>query len=172
MLSDKCLRVTAFVALLLSVVCLSGCIRIQIVDRTPSTLAPTPPMEKEKVEAHDLAVLAVDFDLPLEYEKIMERKNKGEGITLLVAVENTGASTEQNVVVRVQLSKDEGRTVFLQKDEAVQSIAPGEIKLVHFRDTEVPFSYEYRLRVSVLPVLGETQLVDNQKSYDLLITQP
>jgi hypothetical protein len=152
-------------------VCTGGCINIQIIDRTPSTIDSTP-LPQEQVEEHNLAVLAVDFDPPLEYEEIVARKDRGEGITLLVAVENSGAVTEQAVSVEVELSKDQGESLFLHKQGIIDTIAPGEIKLVHFEDTEIPFSYEYQLRVRVEPVEAETRLVDNEKTYDLLITQP
>jgi hypothetical protein len=172
MLSQSWARIAPLVALLLAAVCLSGCIQIQIIDRTPSVLEPVTPSEQDQVEEHDLAVLAVDFDPPLEYEEIIARKNRGEGITLLVAVENTGVNTERGVTVEVELSKDKGATLFLHKQGSIETIAPGEIKIIHFKDTEIPFSYEYSLRVRVEPVTGETRTIDNQKSYDLLITQP
>jgi hypothetical protein len=117
-------------------------------------------------------VLAVDFDPPLKYEEIIARRDRGEGITLLVAVENNGVATEHDVPVEVELSKDGGDTLFLHKEGRIEAIAPGEIKLVHFKDTEIPFSYEYQLRVRVAAVDGETRLLDNEKTYDLLVTQP
>jgi hypothetical protein len=171
MLSRKC-QVAAFVVLSLVLMFLGGCVDIQVIDRTPSTPDPSSPVEGEEVDKHDLAVLAVDFDPPLEYEEIVARKDRGEGITLLVAVENTGASSEQDVGVEVELCKDQGETVFLHKQGSIEAIAPGEIKIIRFKDTEIPFSYEYLLRVQVVPVFGEARLRDNQRSYDLLITQP
>jgi hypothetical protein len=114
----------------------------------------------------------VDFDPPLEYEQIIARKNRGEGITLLVAVENTGVHAELDVSVAVQLSERDGKTVYLHKQGSIESIAPGEIKIVQFRDTDIPFTYAYSMQVSVDPVFGETHLGDNVKTYDLLITQP
>ena len=62
--------------------------------------------------------------------------------------------------------------MFLYKQGLIDIIAPGEIKIVQFRDTDIPFSDEYELQVSVDPVVGETRLADNHKMYDLLITQP
>ena len=162
-----------FIALTLAAMALSGCIRIQVVDRTPSSVSVSPLTDKELVEEHGLAVLAVDFDPPLVYEEILSRRNRGEGITLLVAVENTGAHTEQDVHVEVELSRDDDDdAAFLQKQGSIEALAPGEIRIVQFRDTNVPFSYAYLLRVRVVPVAGETRLTDNQKTYDLLISQP
>ena len=151
---------------------LGGCVDIQVVDRAPSILEVTPGGYTETVDEHNLAVLAVDFDPQLEYDQIVARRDRGEGITLLVAVENTGASREDNVSVGVELFAEDGKTAFLQKQGTIESIAPGEIKIVQFEDTDIPFSYTYVLSVHVSPVTGETQLGDNRKSYDLLVTQP
>jgi hypothetical protein len=169
MLSHSLRGIAALVVLASVAIGTGGCIQIQVIDRTPSTIDSTPLEEEDE---HNLAVLAVDFDPPLEYDEIVARKERGEGITLLVAVENTGATAEQSVSVEVELSKDNGDTLFLHKQEIIDAIAPGEIKLVHFEDTEIPFSYEYQLRVRVEPVRAETRLMDNEKTYDLLITQP
>jgi hypothetical protein len=163
---------TAFVALALAVVALSGCIKVEVVDRSPSITVASPAIPAEVATEHDLAVLAVDFDPPLQYDEIVALKTRGEGITLLVAIENTGTNAEQNVVVKVSLSKDNGKTVFLQKEGAIEAIAPGEIKIVQFKDTDIPFSYAYQLSVQVVPVAGEVRVGDNQRKYDLLITQP
>jgi len=172
MLSWKWSNVATFVALALATIISSGCIKVQLVDRAASAIRVTRAPKEERVEEHDLAVLAVGFDPPLEYEEIVARANREEGIALLVAVENTGANTEQDVTVEVELSRDNGETVFLQKEGTIETIAPGEIKIVQFKDTQIPFSYAYLLQVRVVPMAGETRLGDNQKSYDLLITQP
>lgn len=170
MLSSRTTHVAFIFVLMLLAAWASGCVSIQVVDRTPSEVELTPAREQD--EEHDLAVLAVDFDPPLIYEEIMARKEAGEGITLLVAVENRGTRTEKGVIVEVELSKDRGKSLFLHQEAKLDSIAPGEIKLVHFKDTEIPFSYEYVLRTAVRPVMGETHLVDNEKTYDLVITRP
>jgi hypothetical protein len=170
--SSKRLPTLVLITLTLATIALSGCIQIQVIDRTPVAPQPTTDTAKRQIAEHDLAVLAVDFDPPLEYEKIAERQNRGEGITLLVAVENTGINTEQNINVQIKLSKDQDKTAFLEQQGTISMISPGEIKIIHFKDTDIPFSYEYHLNVQVLPVAGETRLLDNQKSYDLIITQP
>jgi hypothetical protein len=172
MLSRRSRYVAAVLVMLCAAVYLSGCIQIQVIDRTPSTVEGVPSTQNDQLEEHNLAVLAVDFDPPLEYQEIISRKRRGEGITLLVAVENTGATSEHDVSVEVDLSKDDGQTLFLHKSALIDAIAPGEITLVRFKDTEIPFSYEYQLRVRVEAVEGELYLVDNEKSYDLLVTEP
>jgi hypothetical protein len=172
MSSRKWFASTAFVTLALAMVALSGCIRVEVVDRSPSVTTASPAAQEETALEHDLAVLAVDFDPPLEYDEVVALKARGEGITLLVAVENTGTSAEQSVMVKVTLSGNDSKAPFLQKEGVIESIAPGEIKIVQFRDTEIPFSYTYQLGVQVVPVAGESRVTDNQKRYDLLISQP
>jgi len=161
----------AFFVLLLAVAVSSGCVNVEVVDRSASALDNLPVAGQEIVQEHDLAVLAVDFDPPLNYTEIVARKSRGEGITLLIAVENTGVSTEQNVLVQATLSERSSETVYVEKQGTIETIAPGEIKIVHLRDTDIPFSFEYTLSVSIVPVMGETRLDDNFKTYDLLITQ-
>ena len=160
-----------FIVLMLATAVLSGCVQVQVVDRSKSALNDMAGVGQGSSAEHNLAVLAVDFDPPLRYQEIMASKSRGEGITLLVAVENTGVSTEKNVLVRARLSERSSGTVFAEKQGTIGTIAPGEVKIVHLRDTDVPFSFEYTLIVSIVPVIGETQLDDNSKAYDLLVTQ-
>jgi hypothetical protein len=129
MLSHIRQRVAGFTFLVIVAASVIGCINVQVIDRTPSMVNVTPTQQYERAE-HNLAVLAVDFDPPLEYDKIIARRDRGEGITLLVAVENNGIATEHDVPVEVELSKDGGDTLFLHKEARIEAIAPGEIKLV------------------------------------------
>lgn len=161
----------AFSVLLLAVVTLSGCVNVEVVDRSASALDGVPALGQDVPQEHDLAVLAVDFDPPLDYQEIVTRKSRGEGITLLVAVENTGVSTERDVLVQARLSERSSETMYVEKRGTIEIIAPGEIKIVHLRDTDIPFSFEYTLSVFIVPVVGETRLDDNSKTFDLLITQ-
>jgi hypothetical protein len=173
MLSQHWRHIAALVLLSVAAIWTSGCTSsIQIIDRTPSTVQPTPSPHVQDLDEHNLAVLAVDFDPPLEYDEILAARDRGEGITLLVAVENTGSVSERNAVVEAELFRGDGGELILQQQVSADAIAPGEIKLVRFKDTEIPFSYRYQLRVRVLPVEGETRLADNVKSYDLVVTRP
>lgn len=172
MLSRHWRHIAALALFAMAAIWASGCTSVQIIDRTPSTIEPTPSTHEQDIAEHNLAVLAVDFDPPLEYDEILASRDRGEGITLLVAVENTGSATERNAVVEAELFRGVGDALILYQQGGVDAIVPGEIKLVRFKDTEIPFSYEYQLKVRVLPVEGETHLADNVKSYDLVITQP
>lgn len=158
-------------ALIIALVSLPGCAKIKVVDRTLTNALPV--MESgaaANTDKHDLAVLAIDFDPPLEYEQLVISK---EGITLLVAVENSGSNNENNVAVQAELSTDDGQTVILSDESLITSIAPGEITIVRFKSQrDVPYRAAYQLKVSVVPVTGEARITNNQKSYDLYITQP
>ncbi len=166
------MRCVWLLVLAVALVSLPGCVKINIVDRTPATVLP--PMElgaAANADEHNLAVLAIDFDPPLEYEQIMASKR--EGITLLVAVENTGGSSEDSVTVQAELSTDDGQTVILEDENLIPVIAPGEIKIVRFKTLgDIPYRSAYQLKVRVVPVKGEARTANNQKSYDLYITQP
>jgi hypothetical protein len=150
---------------------LAGCAGVKIVDRSSVSLD-TLSLSKVRtsVDEHDLAVLAIDFDPALNYEQIMIR---GEQATLLVAVENIGLQTEADVKVKARLSAYEDDTPILEKTCHIETIAPGQIKIARFRDiSRVPYRQAYRLKVWVLPVLGEVGTANNQKSYDLYINIP
>ena len=163
--------VSFFVLLLTVMATLCGCVNVELVDRSVPASSGAMVSDPGIANEHDLAVLAVDFDPVLDYTEIMACKSRGEGITLLVAVENVGTSTEHGVVVQAKLLERSSQTVYVEKQAMIETIAPGEIKIVHLKDTDVPFSFEYTLSVSVVPVAGETRPDDNFKTYDLLITQ-
>lgn len=159
------------VIMMLTSLSLAGCAEVKIVDRAPGSLD-TLSLSKIRtpVDEHDLAVLAIDFDPPLEYEQIVV---KGEQATLLVAVENIGLQTATGVKVKARLSAYEDETPILEKTCHIDTIAPGQIKIARFKDiSRIPYRQAYRLQVWVLPVLGEIGVANNQKSYDLYINMP
>jgi hypothetical protein len=163
------------VIVMLTSLSLAGCAEIKIVDRTSDSLN-TLSLSSSKskvitpVEEHDLAVLAIDFDPPLDYEQIVV---EGEQATLLVAVENIGLQTEADVKVKARLSASEDDALILERTCYIGAIAPGQIKIARFKDiSRIPYRQEYLLKVWVLPVPGEAGVANNQRSYDLYITMP
>lgn len=157
------------VLLLLSVLTLVGCVDVKVVDKEPSAnmpgalTNPTPSGDG----THDLAVLTVDFDPPLTYQQLVLRP---QSVELLVAIENTGKVTERNVTVRAQLSTPQNPDDLLTQGASVASIAPGEIQIVRFaRLSEIPFYETYILEVVVEPVVGETDVTDNTRAFELKI---
>jgi len=157
------------VLLLLGVLALTGCMEVAIVDKEPSISTPdtltdsTPPGDG----THNLAVLAVDFDPPLTYQQLILRP---QSVELLVVIENTGKVTENDVTVRAQLSTPHNPDYLLTHGASVASIAPGEVQIVRFaRLSEIPFYETYNLEVIVEPVVGEIDLTDNTKAFELQV---
>jgi hypothetical protein len=139
------------------------------VDATPAANTAIPPATSPSAgsQAHDLAILAVDFDPPLNYQQLIVRPQSME---LLVAVENTGQRAEQNVTVRAELSSPEDPELFLTQGASMVSIAPGEVQVVRFGHLgEIPYHQTYHLEVVVDPVDGESDLSDNRKAFDVQI---
>ena len=157
--------------LLMALVTLSGCVEVHEVDTAATASTPdvfTSPLPG--VEYHNLAVLTVDFDPPLDYQQLILHR---QSVTLLVAVENTGSYTQRDVTVRAELSTLEDAEFLLTRGASVESIAPGEIQVVHFaRLGEIPYHQVYHLEVIVDPVDGESDLGDNLKAFDIQIHQP
>jgi hypothetical protein len=142
---------------------LTGCIQIEVVDHQEEDNAETPTPDE-----HDLAILAVDFEPQLDYEQIV---NNPDGITLLIAVENTGMSTETDVLIEAQLCCDEARTIIAERSAKIASIAPGETQVVRFAQIpRPPYRQAYQLSVQAVAVPGETNLANNSRIYDINIT--
>jgi hypothetical protein len=156
--------------LLMALVTLVGCVEVSEVDTTPAASTPdafASPLPG--VEHHNLAVLTVDFDPPLDYQQLIVHR---QSVTLLVAVENTGSHTQRDVTVRAELSTPEDTELLLTRGASVESIAPGEIQVVRFaRLGEIPYHQIYHLEVIVDPVEGERDLSDNLKAFDIQILQ-
>jgi len=157
--------------LMLVLVALAGCAEVKVVDTSPDASTPeafTSPLSAGS-KTHNLAVLAVDFDPPLNYKQLILRQ---QSVALLVAVENTGTSTERDVTVRAQLTSAEDADLLLTQGASLASIAPGEIKVVRFaRLGKIPYHQTYRLEVAVDVVDGENNSTDNQKAFEIQIHQ-
>ncbi len=152
----------------LVVLSLTGCIRVEVVDHQEKSDAKTTSPSQITPNKHDVAILAVDFEPQLDYKQIV---NNPEGVTLLVAVENTGLSTETDVSIEAQLSADDGRTIIVERSAKIASIAPGETQVVRFTQIpRPPYRPAYQLSVRAIAVSGETNLTNNSRIYDLLIT--
>jgi hypothetical protein len=156
-------------ALALILAALTACAEVEVVDTTPAASTPdafTSPLGTDH-EQHNLAVMAVDFDPPLDYQQLIIRQ---QSIDLLVVIENTGAFTERDVTVRAQLTTPEDPELLLTHGASVASIAPGEIQLVRFdRLGQIPYHQSYHLEVMVDPVSDETVTSDNRKAFDIQI---
>jgi len=156
-------------ALALLALLLVACAKVEVVDTTP--VPSTPGALSSPLPAggatHDLAIMAVDFDPPLDYHRpVLPRKS----VTLLVAVENIGRSTERDVIVQAQLTSSEDPQFLLAQQASLATIAPGEIQVVRFPPLDnVPRHGSYHLEVKVNPAVGEGKLDDNSKAFDIKI---
>lgn len=149
---------------------LTGCVEVEVRDVTPAADVPgklqDSPLVAEERD-RDVGILAVEFDPPLDYKRLILSP---QSVSLLVAVENTGARTERDVAVRAELSSLEDPDMLLSDLVLVDSIAPGEIQVVRFPPLQdIPRMWRYHLEVLVDALEGESNLADNAKSLDIEI---
>jgi hypothetical protein len=148
---------------------LAGCVDVAVVDTTPDPAASDASTIGEPVGdgARDLAILAVDFDPPLDYHHLIILR---QSVTLLVVVENTGATTERDVTVQAQLTSPDDAQLLLAGSTGTESIAPGEVQILRFIPLEdIPHYLNFHLEVLVDPVEGETNTDDNRRALDIQI---
>lgn len=159
------LRVVIMLSLLLTVV-LTGCTQIRIETRPLDTFNAVAQDVSAKIHEHDLAVLAIDFDPPLDTIVSVQDLN---GVQLLIAVENSGLVVERDLTLVAELRLDSRDPVpALVRVTSIDQIAPGEAKVVRLRGlSEIPIRSEYWLKVRISPVLGEEDIADNQRIYRL-----
>jgi hypothetical protein len=120
-------------------------------------------------ETHNLAVAAVDFDPPLNYQQVIIQ---GRSVALLVAVENSGSHVERDVTVRLHLTSPDEEGLFQTREANMAYIAPGEVRVVRFAHLgEIPHHQTYHLEVMVEPVAGESYFSDNLRAFDIQIYQ-
>jgi hypothetical protein len=154
-------------ALILVVIALTGCVEVEVRDATPPADTFTSPLVPGQRD-RNLAILAVEFDPPLDYKRLIVR----ESVTLLVAVENTGSRTEREVGVEARLSSPEDARLLLKEVALIESIAPGEIQVVRFPQLgDIPYHWDYHLDVVLDALEGESNLSDNTRSLDIQIRE-
>ena len=157
------LRLVALLSLLL-MGALAGCSQVQIENRPLDASNALAPEASSLLSAHGLTVLAIDFDPPLETITAFADL---KGVSLLVAVENTGRETERGVTVRVELRADNrDLTPALSRTATIETLSPGEVKIVRLIGlSDIPVRSEYWLKVRAFPVAGEDDVTDNQRIY-------
>jgi hypothetical protein len=158
------MNVKSVLILLLALVVLPGCTSavevLQPMAATPQPVATVAPC------AHELAILAVDFDPPLNYTRIVSNG----GVTLLVAVENRGLSEEKEVLVSARLWDPADQRELVGETVCVRSLAAGEVLVVRFTQvSQLPRRDNYQLIVQIGPTAGETDTADNVRTYDIVV---
>ena len=157
---------TGLILIVLSVALLGCQSSIEVV--TPA-VTPVLPAVTAVPQAHDVAIIGVDFDPALNYNQIISNG----GVTLLVAVENQGLATETNVELKARLldTADEASPRELLNDTVmIRSLLPHEVRVVRFNQvTDLPVRERYKLVAELSPVPGERGLSDNSRSFDILV---
>jgi hypothetical protein len=167
------LRVVAM--LLATMVCslsLAGCTDygMDIMEQVPAPLTEAPAAAASLPAEHDLAILAIDFNPPLDQRDLSSEMGQ---VTLLIAVENRGLTQEKRVSVSAELSDVRRSETLLRQSTTLTSLAPGEVQVVRFSGiSNVPYRKAYQLEVRVSPVEGEWALANNAKIYELTIKEP
>jgi hypothetical protein len=161
---------TVLLALSLAMPLLAGCVQVQVTDEGHETDTPTPYGELTSPrEVRDLAIMGIEFNPPLQSEQVIAAGK----LTLLVAVENRGLTVENAVLVEARLAGSGETDILVQRGERIETLAPGEVKLVRFENMAlVPYRPAYVLTVAVAPAPGEFRLADNQRSYRLQVSIP
>ena len=129
--------------------------------------APLTPVSTVTPQQHDLAIVAVDFDPPLDFAQILSNG----GVTLLVAVENRGQLVETDVRITAQLLDPNDRLRELSREAViVGQLNAGALRMVRFTQvSDLPLRERYRLVVSVEVIAGEDDTANNSRSYDIVI---
>lgn len=168
---DSELRLTLMLlAAMLCSLSLSGCKGVEIMEQVPAPLTEAPVAEGSRPAEHDVAILAIDFDPPLDRRDLWPERGQ---VTLLIAVENRGLSQEEEVRVSAELGDLHQSEILLRQSTTLGGLAPGEVQVVRFSGiSNVPYRSAYRLEVSVSPVDGEWALANNAKIYELTIKEP
>lgn len=160
-------RLFAKAALLISLLLTSllvGCSQVQIEARPLETLNSLISSTSDRLLEHDVAVLAIDFDPPLD---TLSSFADLRTVSLLVAVENTGLQAERDLTLRVELRIDNREvTPTLSRMATIDKLAPGEVTIVRLEGLSgIPVASEYWLKVRAFPVAGEEDITDNQRIY-------
>ena len=160
--------VVVLLTLCIAAISLVACGPMEIEEQVPAPLTEMQDKEKSKPAMHDLAILAIDFDPPLDCTDIWVQRDQ---VTLLVAVENRGRSLEEGAAITAELADLEDNEILLKHSTTLTSLAPGEVEVIRFSGiVNPPYRKGYRLEVEVSPCDGEWALADNTKVYDLTIS--
>lgn len=162
--------VVVFLALGMASLFLAACGPMEIEEQVPAPLTEMQEMDESKPAEHDLGILAIDFDPPLDRTEMWAQR---EQVTLLIAVENRGLSQEEGAEVTAKLADLQETETLLKQSTTLAGLAPGEVEVVRFCGiSDLPYRRAYRLEVEVSPCDGEWALADNAKVYDLTIKEP
>jgi hypothetical protein len=93
------------------------------------------------------------------------------GVTLLVAIQNRGLSTETNVRVAARLMDPSDRYRELVGEVVTLPVlTPGAVRVARFTQVSaLPRRTTYRLLIQVEPAAGEADTADNAAGFDIVV---
>ncbi|HMA35869.1 MAG TPA: hypothetical protein VKY74_15495 [Chloroflexia bacterium] len=165
------LRAGVLATMLVSALAIGGCGSISVNDSTPTSAAPPPPPSQATDSLmpsprHDLAIMGVDFDPPLDADRIANQ----EPVSLIIGLSNQGNQQETEVLVTADLWDAAGTQHLLHTQQMVDSIAAGNVLPLRLTNASAPaFFSRYRLIVKVSAAAGETNLANNSRTLDILV---
>lgn len=154
--------------MIVAAVALSGCVsNVAVTSSSDAQPLPVPTVEPSE---HQLGIVAVDFDPSLDSVRIAP----GDGVTLMVAVENQGQSDESSVYVTARLldpGAETGASELLNETVVLTELLSGQLQVVRFPQVSAfPLLNRYRLEVVLEPVAGETETRDNFRTYEITVS--
>ncbi len=148
--------------LVLATVLLAACGEVRVSEEPLSTQS----LLSAAAEEGTLNILGVDFDPPLDYIDTVH----GQGITLLVALENRGRVPVRDVrvVARLYLDADGARAI--ERDGLIAEMLPGQVVVYRFpRLRSLPLRRFYTLDVRLLTADGRRVL--NRRTYTVRVVE-
>ncbi len=162
--------VASLASLLVVAVSLTGCqTSVQVSPRSQPEQNPAVTATRRPTE-HNLSLLAIDFDPPLDQLELAV----GQGVVLMVAIQNNGQDTERSVPVIARLydvEKAGTKPALLMESVAyLDEIGPGEVGIARFdRLTSLPVRSRYFLTIEIAGVTGESELMDNVQRFEIVV---
>ncbi|MCL5958829.1 MAG: hypothetical protein M1358_05830 [Chloroflexi bacterium] len=143
----------------------SGCVT-PTVDSNKVAAPATYSVKAPSSDHHDVAIISVDFDPPLTQGRLAAVPL--DKLALLVAVDNKGNKAETGLSVQAKLMGESEADTIESKSLTIDSLAPGEARVVKFTGFAAPARSSYFLKVEVQPISGEIVTNDNSKTIQLL----
>lgn len=148
-----------------------GCARLGESDHKPPEAPPKAlAVAASSDDACDLRIISLDLDPPPNGDGSFSGFEKR---TLLAAVDNQGKTTENNVIVTLEIRGPADTEPLVSQTQTIPSLAPGEVKVLKFTGfTSLPARPSYSVLVDLKPAIGERNVADNHKSLELQAIKP
>ena len=170
---ETVVRTSLWGLLLGAVILLGGCQPSIQVDRRAAPVEQVRAKGPRPSGIHDLVLLAVDFDPPLDQLPLAA----GQEVTLMAAIQNGGRAVERDVTITARLYDVEAQgaqpVLLLESRAYLAQIEPGEVAIVRFDPLRsLPMRSHYFLNVEVAAVAGEGRPTDTSQTFEIVIRPP